>query len=824
MQSCIKLPLLFFVFLIFCFPSPASAAIDDSSKPAPPERQSVHIKRFTSPPALDGSLGPDWSDAQVPAEFFEVAPLGNVAAPVKTVAYLGYDSQNLYFAFRCFDPNPGAIRANLTERDHLNFDDFAGLYLDTFGDGHHAYEFMVNARGVQMDAFRTEGQPEDFTWDGRWTSVGRVTEDGYIVQAKIPLTNLMYSAKPVQDWRFLLIRVWPREQGKVEMMNFKMDYDNPCLICQFPELQGVEGVRGTQHAQGEHDWLDNFSVLATLTTHRTDRPFQLQNHTNSAVDPGVFLNWSPRPSTQIQFTAHPDFSQVEADVNQLAINNRFVLFFPERRPFFQETNDIFAAPGTPGGFYFDGYGGIASGTSGRPLDLFYSRSITQPLAAGKLTQKYGRGQLSAFWATDELPTIVVPNPNGSTIFQLPGESVDTAARYTMNIWKNSSVGFSLFDMQLGGGHSIVASTDFLLRPLRNLDITGQYAHSDADALGSIDLLAAFAGRKPTGDAFDFQVDHSGAHHNFQVGYYDISRDFRSDLGFIRQTDLRTLDTSGTVQWIPSDNPAIVRMGPAFRFINSYNHFGLLMERTYSAGLLGVTRGQIDTHLHVDFTTERVSGVQFMGEKRIIGEFQGRPAKWLLPVNASFIVGDLVDLVNVRQGRGYSLGVGGVIRPTSKLAFTIDTSRERLERKDTGKEVYHAQIVRVNTEYYFSKKADIRWIPQYSYVVRDPHQYFLPVLRSNHTLNSYLLFTYRFHPAISLIFGYNDSFVGPKAAQVFDTTHAIDDFNHPRNPGSCATDASVGAAGFQGSPSGLAGQALNSRCRTVFLKLGYTFHP
>ena len=815
---------LFLIFLAVSFPFSASATLNDSSKAESPAKQLVQIKRFAHAPVLDGNLGGDWSDAQVPADFFEVAPLGNVAPPVKTVAYLGYDSQNLYFAFHCFDPNPAAIRANLTERDHLNVDDFAGLYLDTFGDGHHAYEFMVNPRGVQMDAMRTEGQPEDFTWDGRWSSIGRIVEDGYVVQAKIPLTNLMYSSKPIQDWRFLLIRVWPREQGKVELMNFKMDYNNPCLICQFAKLEGVEGVRGTQPARSEHAWLDNFSVLATLTAHRTDRPFQLQNHTNSAVDPGVFVNWSPLPSTQIQFAAHPDFSQVEADVNQLAVNNRFVLFFPERRQFFQETNDIFAAPGTPGGFAFDGYGGIAGGTSGQPLNLFYSRSIVQPLAAGKLTQKSGRGQLSVFWATDELPTIVVPNPNGSTIVQLPGESVDTAARYTMNVWRNSSVGFSFFDMQAGGGRSIVGSTDFLLRPWRNVDITGQYAHSDADALGSLDLLAQFAGRKTSGNAFDFQVDHTGAHHILQAGYYDISRNFRSDLGFVRQTDLRTLDTSGTLQWIPSDNPVLVRMGPAFRFVNSYNHIGLLMERTYSAGLLGVTRGQVDTRLHFDLTTERVSGIEFVDEKRVVGEFQGRPAKWLLPLNANFVVGDLVDLVNVRRGRGYSLGAGGSIRPFSNLAFTIDTSHERLERKDTGKEVYHAQIARVHAEYYFSRKADLRWIPQYSWVIRDPHQYVIPVLRSNHTLNSYLLFTYRFHPSISLIVGYNDSFVGPKAAQVFDTTHAIDDFSHPRNPGTCATDASVAAAGFQGNPNGLAGQALNSRCRSVFVKLGYTFHP
>ncbi len=790
----------------------------DNEKPAIWTKQSVHIKRFATPPAIDGKLGPEWADAQVPAEFFEVEPLGNAAPPVKTVAYLGYDSDNLYFAFRCFDPTPGAIRANLTERDKLLFDDYAGIYVDTFGDGRHAYEFTVNPRGVQMDAVRTEGQNDDITWDGKWTSAGRVTEDGYIIQASIPLTNMLYAARPVQDWKFMLIRMWPRERGRVEIINFKMDYRNPCLICQFQALEGMENIRGSEHAS-----LDNFSIQSSLTFHRTDRPLQLQNHTNIGADPDVFLKWGPSPRTTIEFTANPDFSQVEADVNQLAINNRFVLFFPERRPFFQDTNDTFHAPGMPSGFAFDGPAGIAGGSSGQPLNLFYSRSIAKPLAAAKATQQFGNGQLSVLWATDELPTIVVPNANGSSVFQLPGESVDTVARYSLNFLKNSTLGFSLADMQSGGGHSMVASTDVLLRPFSHLDITGQYAHSDADALGSPELLAALAGRGVTGDAFNIQADTRGGFYDFQAGYSDIGRDFRSDLGFVQQTDLRTVDTSGTVQWIPESNPAIVRLGPAFRFVNSYNHNGILMERTFLPGIMGVTRGQIDVRLHGAFSTETISGVHFDDQKRIIGELQARPCKWLLPLNATFIVGDLVDLVNVRRGRGYSLGFGGVVRPTSQLSFTIDTSHERLERKDNGLEVYHAQIGRVNTQYYFSRKVDITSILQYSYVIRDPHQYVIPVLRSNHALNSFFLFTYRFKPQFSFILGYNDSFVGPKAARFFDATHPIDDPNHPQNAASCTTDASVGPAGFQGSPTGLAGQSLTSRCRTVFVKLGYTFH-
>jgi len=251
------------------------------------------------------------------------------------------------------------------------------VYLDTFGDSRHGYEFLVNARGIQMDAYRSEGQPEDFLWDASWTSAGRVTDDGWEVEARIPLNNLRFPKKQMQEWKFLLVRIHPSARGRVNIGNLKMDYANPCLVCQFSSLEGFEGIKAGR----------NLEITPTFTSHYTDRPLQLRSHKDASADVGVDIKWGITPTTEVEVTAHPDFSQIESDINQLAVNNRFVVSLPERRPFFLESSNAFAARGTVGGFSVQGVpGGITGGNSGQPLNLFYSRSIAEPLIAGKFFQ------------------------------------------------------------------------------------------------------------------------------------------------------------------------------------------------------------------------------------------------------------------------------------------------------------------------------------------------------------------------------------------------------------------------------------------------------
>src|SRR5688572_20433642 len=108
------------LMLVVCLAAPLFAA-------------EYQIAPLDKPIVVDGVIdAAEWANAK-PVELpFETFPGDNIAARVKTEAFLGFDEKNLYVGFRAFDPNPAAIRAHLTDRDNAYSDDFIGIAIDTF--------------------------------------------------------------------------------------------------------------------------------------------------------------------------------------------------------------------------------------------------------------------------------------------------------------------------------------------------------------------------------------------------------------------------------------------------------------------------------------------------------------------------------------------------------------------------------------------------------------------------------------------------------------------------------------------------------------------
>jgi hypothetical protein len=115
-----------------------------------------------------------WQKALVLELKYEVWPGENVAAPVKTEVLLIYNKNNLYAAFRCYDPNPSKIRAHLRDRDALGEDDRVSLIFDTFNDERRSLDFSVTAQGIQSD--QSGG---DSNWDTIWDCDSKITDWGW---------------------------------------------------------------------------------------------------------------------------------------------------------------------------------------------------------------------------------------------------------------------------------------------------------------------------------------------------------------------------------------------------------------------------------------------------------------------------------------------------------------------------------------------------------------------------------------------------------------------------------------------------------------------
>src|SRR5690606_28240847 len=275
----------------------------------------------------------------------------------KTIAFLTYDEQNLYVGFKDFDPEPEKIRAHFADRDSAYNDDFIGIVIDSFNDNRRGFEFFTNPLGAQMDLFfdGVSGTESD-AWDTIWDAQGRITDFGYTVEIAIPWQSLRFpNGGEEQTWGLDLIRFWPREH-RYRLAVHPMERGNNCYMCQSIKVRGFAGITPG----------NNLLITPTLTASRTDTRDPLtapMQRGDTQTDAGVTVEWGITPNIIASGTINPDFSQVEADVAQLDVNNQFALFYDERRPFFLEAADFFDTP----------------------LSMVYTRNIADPDWGAKLT-------------------------------------------------------------------------------------------------------------------------------------------------------------------------------------------------------------------------------------------------------------------------------------------------------------------------------------------------------------------------------------------------------------------------------------------------------
>ena len=182
---------LLFLLLV---PALASAQATPAETPASAPLAVHDIPRIPGGIVIDGKLDDAaWAEAGVFDMPYEISPGDNIPAVATTKARIGYTDTALYVGFVAQDPNPSEIRAHLRDRDAAYRDDFIGIILDTFDDQRRAYEFFVNPFGVQMDLINDQTtHNEDDSWDGLWSSAGRITPQGYEVEMRIPFSTLRF--------------------------------------------------------------------------------------------------------------------------------------------------------------------------------------------------------------------------------------------------------------------------------------------------------------------------------------------------------------------------------------------------------------------------------------------------------------------------------------------------------------------------------------------------------------------------------------------------------------------------------------------------------
>src|SRR5438105_55992 len=356
------------------------------AKPAivlPAEKsQPIRLPKFDKPPLIDGKLDDEvWKHAVVLKDFYQVQPGDNIAPSKPTEVLLGYDSKFLYVAFHCYD-EPDKVRATIPKRDNVWNDDYVGILFDTFNDSRKAYEFDFSPLGVQADGIWTDGQDEDFNPDFVFESKGIVTNDGWTVEIAIPFKSLRYVAGKDKLWGAHFWRRIKRFNNELDMW-MPLNRDISSWLAQEGHLAGLEGIS----TERTLELIPSLTLSETGKRKATLTPDQVNagmkdpgRFVNEPVkfDPGLTGKFSITPNVTLDFAINPDFAQVESDQLVVTANQRFPIFFSEKRPFFLEGIDIFNTQ----------------------IAAVHTRTIIDPDYAVKLTGKVDRKENGFIYATD----------------------------------------------------------------------------------------------------------------------------------------------------------------------------------------------------------------------------------------------------------------------------------------------------------------------------------------------------------------------------------------------------------------------------------------
>src|SRR6266567_4253665 len=352
----------------------------------PPEKaQPVKMPKFEKAPVIDGKLDDEiWKSAIVLKDFYQIQPGDNIAPSKPTEVMLGYDPKFLYIAFHCYD-EPSKVRATIAKRDNIFDDDYVGILFDTFNDHRKAYEFDFNPLGVQADGVWTDGQNEDFNPDIVMESKGEVTSDGWTVEVAIPFKSLRYVAGKDKLWGAHFWRRIKRFNNELDMW-MPINRDISSWLQQEGHLSGLEGISTER----------TLELIPSLTLSETGKRKATLSSAQVAAgmldpgrmvndpikfDPGLTGKYTITPNVTLDFALNPDFAQVESDQLVVTANQRFPIFFAEKRPFFLEGIDIFQTQ----------------------IVAVHTRAIIDPDFAVKLTGKVDRNTFGLLLASDNGP-------------------------------------------------------------------------------------------------------------------------------------------------------------------------------------------------------------------------------------------------------------------------------------------------------------------------------------------------------------------------------------------------------------------------------------
>jgi hypothetical protein len=723
---------------------------------------------------IDGVLDePVWEGAAVLTGFSVYQPVDQRPSPDSTDVLVWYSPEAMYFGVRAFEPH-GAVRATLADRDKVNSDDNVEILLDTYDERNRALVFIVNALGVQADGTKSEGGgfipgsnvmpgQNDLSADYIWESKGRITDQGYEVEIRIPFSSLRYPTASTQDWGIQI-------QRNVQHSGYEITWtETRKAAASFIDQEGMlVGLSGMHHGQV-------VQLNPELTTTATGGPVSGDGpdagdwRYDNQPRLGGNVRWAMGSNIVLNGTVKPDFSQVEADATQIAADERFALFYAERRPFFVEGADQFNVPNT----------------------LVYTRRVVRPEAALKLTGKVGRTDVAVLSAMDDPSTTA----DGSHPFV-------GIVRLRRGIGTQSTAGL-LFSERSGGGrgnHLGGADVRWVFGGLYYAQFQGALSATTQD------------GATATAPMWEAAVDRTGRSYGFHYSVKGLGDGFAADNGFVQRTDIVDVGVAnrftlyGAPGALAERYNTFVRGTALWRYDDFFAGRSLLEDQlsmnnevTLRGGWsLGVSPTISSYAFDVADYADLYSGLvaapaPFRPSDRITA-FTTRwsvstPQFARFSASVGLTTGRDVDFLETSRVHRRDWNASLDVRPTQQLRIGATYRSSRFTRRSDDERTQLTRIPRLKVEYQVTRSIFLRMVAQYTATeraaLRDPHNGRVLLRRTGpgtyepttasalNALRTDWLFSYRPTPGTVFFLGYGNTMTEPDALRL-DRLRRTDD--------------------------------------------------
>lgn len=638
--------------------------------------ETITIVRADVPPVIDGKLDdPIWAKALKFDNWKTFKPDIDKDPSQKTEAFLTYDANNLYFAVRCYDTEPGKIKAAVSKRDGIDADDIVGFILDTFDDRQSGFTFMLNALGIQEDGMMNVQGNVDAGFDMVWYSKGLIDDQGWTVEARVPLKSIRFPNKKTLTMRALFFRFFTRtsEQATAPPINLNsgsiLGQSQPVQVSGLHYERVIEILPAATY-RVVHDAQDGRMV-------KTDET-QLKDVLGLTAKIGV--------TSDLTFDGayNPDFSQVEADAGQVDINLRYANYYQEKRPFFLEGQDLWQ------------FGGQMEDA---PLEsLVYTRTIISPDYGFRLTGKVGRRDtLAAIYAKDNRPDDTVDAHPDFTI-----------ARYKHSLKDDGYIGAFYTGREAGRVFNRVGGFDGRFR-------LSQTSVLSFHAFGSLTRPPAEEGVTPETNAdhaLSVLYEYSTRRWVVNLGYQDISKNFQVDTGFLTRTGVRRIGAFAMYQIYPKSS-FFQKIEPFYWSYHLYdttdnmwetlNFFVLrfYLPRSTQVRFEGILGNEVFAGGRFDR-----SGFGFRTETQILKQlyvnaYVRRWGKIYYDPDAPY------------QGYGISSEAGVRYQPVEKLDFSLSLTYSDFFRRSDRERIYSYTILRSRNTFQVNKYLFLRGIVEYN---------------------------------------------------------------------------------------------------------------